>query len=143
MSLHDDIISRFARHHEALAGASTIGPLALAEPVLREYNPTPLEPHVEYLSLEHLKHMARRFLAGIHGAEGEENPAHQGELFSGILQERYPIPRKTGEEPVYKRRCDLTAEERAWNVAQLRKSAYSRLAHADALEAEGNSMVAA
>lgn len=136
MSLHEDIQMRLARAHEGMAHAISITPASLALAVMREYSPDALEPHIEYGCYEHFKHMGRKFLAGRHNADGDENPAHQGELFSGHLQDRYPVPRKAGEEPVYKLREHLTAQERAWNVAALRKSAEARLLHADALEAE-------
>ena len=66
-----------------------------------------------------------------------------GVSFSGKLQDRYPLPRKAGEEAAYKLRSHLTPEERRWNVMQLRKSAHARLEHADALEAEGQIIGAA
>jgi hypothetical protein len=75
--------------------------------------------------------------------ESDEADAYHGDLFSGALQNRYPLPRSAGDEPVYKLRSRLTAEERAWNVQQLRKSSQARLEHADALEAEGQLVVAA
>jgi hypothetical protein len=94
-------------------------------------------PLVRYACLEHIKAMSRRALARRFTADGDDNPAHQGELFSGALQDRYPLPKGAGVEPVYKLRCDLSPHERAWNVDQLRKSARARLEHADALEGEG------
>lgn len=73
----------------------------------------------------------------------EESEAYtQGELdlgisFSGKLQDRYPLPRKKGEEPAYKLRLMLTPEEREWNALQLHKSGLARIEHANALRAEG------
>ena len=141
MSLHEDINFRLSRVHEDIADCVLATPSSLAFAVLREYSSATLEPHLEYASLEHLKHMARRFLARRHEHEGEENPVFQGEMFSGHLQDRYPIPRKQGEEPVYKLRSHLTADERAWNVKMLRKKAEGFLLHADALEAEAQAEI--
>ena len=124
---------------DARTAAIVISPAAVAVAVLRQYAPAALEPHIEYASLEHLKHMARRVLARRFDDDGAENRTYnaQAEMFSGYLQDRYPLPRTADEEPTYKLRGLLTAEERAWNVALLRKSATARLEHADALEAEG------
>lgn len=134
MSLHDDIISHMNRIVDE-NDADIITPTSLALAVQREYLEGRVEPHIEYTSLEHLKQLARRVLSGRCDAESDQSEAYQGELFSGHLQTRYPIPRGRGEEPAYKLREALTADEVAWNVATLRKSAESRLLHADALEA--------
>lgn len=139
MSLHEAISTAMVRFIEDRAECAIISPAAVAAATLQAFNGDGLEPHIEYATLEHFKHMARKVLARRFDDEGEDNAAYagQGELFSGHLQERYPVPRKKGEDPVYKRRVDLTPEERRWNVKSLRKSADARLAHADALEAEG------
>ena len=141
MSLHEAISTAMVRFIEARADCVIISPAAVAAATLQEFAAPDLEPHIEYASLEHFKNMARKVLARRFDDEGDDNSAYagQGELFSGHLQERYPIPRKKGEDAVYKRREDLTPEERRWNVKSLRKSADARLAHADALEAEGMS----
>ena len=138
MSLHDDIKQTIRKHLEsnALAQAITLSPTAVAISVQREFaNDESLEPHIRYTSLEHLKHIARAVLSGRYGADSDENDAHQGDLFSGQLQDRYPVPAKRGEEPGYKQREHLSHSEAAWNARQLRKSASARLAHADALDA--------
>lgn len=136
-----DIIEReYARFNDAII----ISPSALAYGVYKAIANGDESDTVNYLSLEHLKQMSREFLRRRKDADGDENEAHsaQGNLdlgikFSGKLQDRYPLPRRADEEPVYKRRQDLSDHERAWNVAQLRKSAHARLEHADALAAEG------
>lgn len=127
---------RFVDDH---AACTVLSPAALAMVAYDCFAEEGVEPHIAYGCLEHFKSLARKVLAGRFADEGEKNDAYagQGELFSGHLQERYPLPRKKGEDPQYKLRSELTAEERAWNVKQLRKSADARLLHADALEAEG------
>ncbi len=136
MTQHSQVMAAFGRHIEALSGAVAIMPSSLAWAVYQEIVPDNVDPILEWACLEHLKALARRALAGRFMPDGEENTAHQEELFSGALQDRYPLPRAKGQEPTYKRRDQLTAEEREWNVRQLRKSAQARLEHADALEAE-------
>ena len=144
MNQHQQIVAAFEREYTFLGDAISISPSALAHRVFETFSTGEEDPQIQYTSLEHLKHMARVFLASRKDADGEMNEAHgaQGEFdlgvtFSGNLQDRYPLPRPAGAEPTYKLRAHLTAEERAWNVLQLRKSARTRLEHADALEAEG------
>jgi hypothetical protein len=134
MSLHESIVSDL---HAAVAAndADIITATSLALVIQRKYAPAGLEPHIEYASLEGLKHLARNVLSGRYSAESDQTEAHQGELFSGRLQTRYPLPRSKGEEPGYKLREALTKPEAAWNIATLRKAAEARLLHADALEA--------
>lgn len=133
MSLHEQITHDLQRLIE-VADADIITPASLAMAVQHQYG-AGLEPHIAYTSLEHLKQMARRALAGRYGADSDDSEVIQGELFSGHLQERYPLPRAGGHEPSYKRRDALTSDEVAWNVGTLRRAADARVAHADALEA--------
>lgn len=118
--------------------AEIITPASLALILRGRYTETTIPPQLDYASVEHLKQMARARLRRRFDADGDESDAYasQGELFSGRLQDRYPTPHKRGDAPAYKRREALTTDERAWNVSALRKSAESRLGHADALEAE-------
>lgn len=134
MTLHESIVTDLVRLIEEQQ-ADILTPASLAIELQHRYAEQRLEPHIEYASLEHLKNMARKVLAGNFDAEGSQNKSHQGELFSGRLQDRYPVPRKRGEEAVYKLREVLSREEVAWNIGTLRKSAEARLLHADALEA--------
>jgi hypothetical protein len=145
MNQHQQIVAEMARQYEGLQDAILVSPSALAHRVFETFATDEVEPHVAYASLEHFKAMARKFLAGRNEADSDENPAHGAQAsfeFSGQLQDRYPLPRKATDEPVYKLRSQLTSDERAWNVAVLRKSARARLEHADALEAEGMSVAA-
>lgn len=139
-------MAAMVRQYEGLQDAILVSPSALAHRVFETFATEEIEPHVAYASLEHFKAMARRFLAGRNEADSDENPAHNAQPdlpgFSGQLQDRYPIPRKSADEPVYKLRSELTEHERDWNVKTLRKSGNARLEHADALEAEGMSLAA-
>lgn len=149
MNLHQQITAEIERQYGAMSGAILISPTALAHRVFEAFSTGDEEPHVQYTSLEHLKQMVRGYLAKSKEPDGDDSDAYsQGSLdlgitFSGKLQDRYPLPRKAGDEPVYKLRSELTADERAWNVALLRKSGQARLEHADALAAEGQMQASA
>ena len=134
MSLHEEITSALHAEIDAKVGAIILSPTTLALAVQDRYG-TGHEPHVAYTSLEHLKHMARAILGGRFDTDGLGASPNQADLFTGHLQDRYPVPRVRGEEPKYKQRDALSSEEVAWNVEQLRKSADARLRHADALAA--------
>lgn len=139
MSEHSEIMTQMQHQLDNYGDAVLVMPSALAMATYSAIAGDDGESRLtQYLSVEALKGMARKLLARRFSPEdGEESNAYQGDLFSGALQPRYPLPRVSGEEPVYKRREDLSPEERAYNVEQLRKSAHARLEHADALEAEG------
>jgi len=144
MNQHQRINNEMTQQYEAMREAVLVSPSGLAHRVFETFATGEETPQVEYTSLEHLKHMARVFLAKQKDPDSDDSEAYaaQGDLpgfsFSGKLQDRYPLPRKAGDEPVYKLRSQLSSEERAWNVQQLRKSAQGRQEHADALEAEGD-----
>lgn len=140
-SIHQQIRAELARQYGLFDSAVLVSPSGLAHRVFEVFASGDEDAHIQYVSLEHLKQMARAFLRRQHDPDSDESEAYdaQGSLFSGVLQDRYPLPRKGDEEPVYKLRQHLTPEERAWNVEQLRKSAGARLKHADALEGEGRS----
>ena len=150
MNQHQRIMAEMAVQYEALSDAVLVSPAGLAHRVFETFAHGGEEPHIQYASQEHLKHMARVFLAKRKDPDADESEAYaaQGGLdfgvsFSGHLQDRYPLPRKDGEEPVYKLRHELTEDERAFNVSVLRKAGQARLEHARALEAEGQMLGAA
>lgn len=145
MSLHEAISHFQSQFIDERRDCAVLSAAAIASATYEAFCEGDVEAHIQYASLEHFKHMARKAMARHFDDEGDQNAAYegQGELFSGHLQERYPIPRKQGEEPQYKLRSLLTPEERAWNVKKIRKSGEARLAHADALEAEGMTKAAA
>ena len=144
MNEYGRIVEEIARQYDRYSAAVTVNPSSIANGVLEALASGAESDTTRYLSFEQLKQMSREFLRRRKDVDGEENEAHsaQPELplgikFSGKLQDRYPVPRKSGDEPTYKLRHHLTPEERHWNVMQLRKSAGARLEHADALQAEG------
>jgi hypothetical protein len=139
MTIHEDVLSEIHREMKRLSGIDVVvSPTTIALAVQESFATGRLEPHIQYTSLEHLKQMARHELARnwSHGNENAETYSHedeQGELFSGHLQDSYPLPRRRGEEPVYRPREFLSFEEAEWNADQLRKHGLARLKHADAL----------
>jgi hypothetical protein len=144
MSEHAEIMTVMQGQLQSIDDAVLVMPSALAAATYRQISPDQTESRmVEYLSIQMLTVMARKLLGKRFNIESDEADAYDGDLFSGALQKRYPLPRPNGEEPVYKLRALLTPEERAWNVQQLRKSSQARLEHADALEAEGQLVAAA
>lgn len=137
MSLYDDIqqLTRSKISEMQLGSVAYISPTAVAVSVHAVFATEDEDEHVSYAAIEHYKQVARKELAGKFSSEGTDNAAHQDDMFSGVLQEYYPIPRNRGDEPQYKLRSLLAPEELDWNIGQLRKSARARLEHADALEA--------
>lgn len=143
-STHHQIREEMARQYAIFEDAILVSPSGLAHRVFETFAHGDEDARIQYVSLEHLKQMARAFLRRQNDPDSDESDAYaaQGSLFSGVLQDRYPLPRRGDEEPAYKLRAHLTDEERAWNVEQLRKAAGARLKHADALEGEGRSAAA-
>jgi hypothetical protein len=138
MSVYDEVTTQIQREIDSFGEVIVLSPTVVALAVQKHFSNAQLEPHIAYASLEHLKQLARRSLAGRYDPEGDDNKAHQGDMFSGHLQERYPIPRAKDDEPQYKQRTALTDDELQWNCDQLCKSANARLRHADALRAWGD-----
>lgn len=136
MSLHEGIIADLCSLIDDQGGVDIISPTSLALVAQGLYVDTAaIPPQIAYTSLEHFKQMARKVLSGRYGAESDESEAHQGELFSGHLQRRYPTPHKRGDEPIYKLLEAMTADEIQWNEQTLEKSADARMIHARALRA--------
>ena len=135
--MHEAILSTMTRYIADRRDCSILSPAAVASATFQVFIAESIEPHIEYASLEHFKHMARKILGSRFNHDSDENPAYaeQGELFSGELQERYPAARKKGEEPTYKRLADLSEDDFAWNLQALRRSAKARAIHADTLQA--------
>lgn len=133
MSMHEDVMSAIHAEIDSFGAMVDLMPGAVAAAVFQRFAESNVEPHVQWASLEHLKQLARKALAGRYDADSEDNDAHQGELFSH-LQDRYPVPREKGADPIYKLRVHMSRQELQWNVNQLRKSARARLLHADALQ---------
>lgn len=146
MSAHSEIEQTIRKIITGLndAGVVSLGPTAIALRTYEHYGREGDDMHVRYASVEHFKQMSRAALAKQYDPDdGDESEAYQGDMFSGHLQSRYPIPRKPDDEPTYKPRGGLTLAELDWNIAQLRKSASARLRHADALQSYRDQRIAA
>ena len=136
MSIHAQAVEVISRVIADAGPNESLMPSLVAERVFEYFKTEGVPLEIEWAAREHFKQMARRQLARHFDADSDDNPAHQGEMFSGQLQVRYPVPRGShDEEPTYKPRALLTIEELDWNIQALRKSASARLQHADALQA--------
>lgn len=147
MSVRSEIMTEMDQIYSDLRDVVLVSPNALADKVYKAFSYGNESSQIEYLSVEAAKQMAREYLRRKTAPDGDLNEAHQNEMdfgvkFSGKLQDRYPVPSEDGK-PQYKLRSALTPEERAWNCEQLRKTAEALNEHADALEAEGNRIMAA
>ena len=136
MSIHHEIEQAIREIIGELdtSGVESLGPTAIALRTYEQYGREGDDLHVRYASTEHFKQMARALLARQYEPDADESQSYQGDMFSGHLQDRYPIPRKGDEDPIYKRRDLLTVEELRWNSRNLRKSANARVRHADAID---------
>ena len=146
-NLRDQIAAAIREAIERCGNAAELSPTTLAVNVHRLFDPNEIvELHIAYASIEHIKQIAREVLRnsfdGLPADEQKEsvesaNPTYQNDMFSGLLQERYPVllNRKKGDDPIYKLRRFMSIDEVAACIAQLRKSAVARMQHADALEA--------
>lgn len=135
MSMHEDISQELRSVIDRMSGATDISPELVANLCCDRFGSASTEIHMRYLAIEHAKAMARRILAAKFDPDGQENDAHQGDMFSGQLQERYPIMRRAGEDPVYRPLGTLSLADLDFNVQQLMKSADARVKHARALQA--------
>lgn len=144
MSLHEDIQRKMRALIGELdaEGVEVLSPLAIATLTYDEFGDKSEEIHIRYACIEHLKQMARRILGAKYDADGSENAAHQNDMFSGLLQDRYPLPPKRGEPQGYKLKELMTQAEFDWVIDQLCKSANARLEHADAVRHYANSRCA-
>lgn len=137
MSLHEDIQQKMRGIIGDFdsQGVVLLSPALVADMAYAQLGDKSEDIHIRYACTEHFKQMARRILGAKFSADGDENATHQSDMFSGALQQRYPLPHKHGESMGYKLLAAMTKEELEWNVIQLRKSANARLEHADALRA--------
>lgn len=136
-TLHEDVTQEIRRQVEAVndAKAPDLSPKMIAGLVFTVFAKGTEEPHVQYACIEHFTQLSRRVLAREFGAENDPGLATQADMFSGHLQERYPIRTPVGEEPIYRVREALTDADLEWNIQRLRKISDAARTHADALAA--------
>ena len=121
-------------------GKKDISPIDIATEAM-EAIPTTHKPgdlcylaaHLEFRQLA--RQVLRRNAGDLENLEDDQGPAQQP-LFEEF-QERYPIFRPKGEEPVYRLFEHLTDADIAYNVARLRAEGGAKLEHAKRLEAWG------
>jgi hypothetical protein len=84
-----------------------------------------------------IRQIARQKLRRAHDpyAKVQASIAGDDDLFPETLQERYPLPPKPGDEPVYALRDLLSRSDVQYNVERMRRGGRALLKHADALEA--------
>ncbi len=97
------------------------------------------EYNVRVAAILELRQMARAICRQRIAEEQEKAESHGDTLFEMQLQPRYPAERD-GDE-VYVLREKLTLDERQAIISRLRKEARAKLAHAEALEAETESLI--
>jgi hypothetical protein len=133
MSAHSEIC-QFVRVQIEYSLQIDLSPTFLANRIIDHFG-KPEEMHVLWLAFEQAKQIARRELAAKFDVDSEDNEVYQGDMFSGMLQQRYPVPVSSGCDPVYRPLDRLSVEELDWNIAKLFKSADARVQHARALQA--------
>jgi hypothetical protein len=139
MSMHEQVIEQIQRVVSEFQIEDVVSPVAVAVAVHDYFRDgDDVEQHVAYASIEHLKQLARHYLARQYSPaeRAQEMAIGQGDMFSDLLQDRYPLPHGGREEPEgYKLRDRMTLGELDWNIAQIRKCGESLLRHARALKA--------
>lgn len=125
------------------AGAEVIFPEDLAIATFNEIDPDKDSPSlVKIAAILELKQLARA-VCRKRQADGESED-EDASLFDGQLQERYPAMRglsEDGSTEGYVLRNHMTVEERRKNINRLRREARAKIRHADALEAETESLI--
>jgi len=121
--------------------------LALDRRKVKDIDYTPVARHVQrklesgngtvverYGFLQFILTIARDECVRNYGHESDETASIQGDMFTGVLQRRYPLPHKRGDTPVYRLLEHLTPAQIRWNAEQHRKVGHAHLRHADALD---------
>ena len=99
-----------------------------AIPVRKEWPVVYMAAHLQF------RQTARGLLRNLFEPDADIDPEAQDELFPE-LQSRYPIRRAVGQEPVYRKRENLTREDRDYNINRLQRQIASKQRHLDAFEA--------
>jgi hypothetical protein len=134
----DELYDVIERIYERQRDYREISPISLAREGMQAIDfPSSLHA-LGYIGCElHLREIARTFCR--RRFEPVKTPGEHLEvdLFPETLQERYPVKGMAGDEPRYVLRGHLSMEDRAFNVARMRRASRALTKHADALEAEG------
>jgi hypothetical protein len=81
------------------------------------------------------RQLARAFCRR-HFDPANEERIRQGDLFDGMLQDRYPRQPVNGQEPEYVLRAHLSEDDRWHNIDRMTAAASALLRHVDALRTE-------
>ena len=122
------------------AGVGDVTPSGIANAVLKRITvERPLTALVAYASLQFLKDLARRCARAKYEVGGELNESYQGDMFTGLLQKRYPVHKdeRIEGEARYVPLNDLTFKSWSYNKEQLLRHADALVQPADALDAWG------
>ena len=132
----EPLYNAVARTAELYEHKDTVSPAWLATEAMALIGfPRDLHP-IGYLGCHlQMRQIARAFCRKRFGDDDEDDG--QADLFNGTLQRRYPKTHNNGDDPEYALLICLTNDDVAFNVARLRKEAFAKQAHADALEAWG------
>lgn len=133
MSIHEEV-SQSIRKIVSESG-DIVSPSMVANTCYMLFGNEQTDAHVRYGAVEHYKAMARKMLAARFEPDSEDNPVYQDDMFSGLLQEKYPKKRSPGEEPFYVPLLKLTVEDMEWNIARLEKGSVALAKHAIAFRA--------
>ena len=87
---------------------------------------------------QHLRQMARAYCRGKFDPAVKAAAAAmgQGELIGEVLQDRYPVKTRKGQEPTYVLRDHLSEIDRWFNIDRMEGTARALVKHRNALETE-------
>lgn len=135
-SLHDQVMQQMRLTADAMGTAhvSRISAQTLAIKVFDHYAACPIETHIEWTSIQHLKQMAREVVRRWEPHEQAARHADgQGDAFSDLLQDRYPASHRNGEEPEYVLREFMSHNDVIYNAHRMDKMGDHLKEHARAL----------
>lgn len=139
MTPHEQILASIQTIITELNGVEVISPASVAQKVQDRFAAPGLDACTAYASLEHYKQMSRKALAKTFDKVADLGEAEQPDMFSGRLQQRYPVPIKAGGQPVYKRLEAMTPDDLQFNVDRFFKAGRALTLHARALQAYSRS----
>lgn len=118
------------------AKVSSISAQIVAEQVLKNIDPDMVSPTVISLAARlHITEIARRTLAKRHDPVSKAHDSiaedHQGDLWGGVLQDRYPVKRNGIRLYVLKEHCSL--KELIKCASRMAKAGGSLIEHSDAI----------
>lgn len=135
MTPHEKIVASIQEIITELDGVEVISPASVAQRVQDRFAGDGLDDCTAYASLEHYKQMSRKALGKSFDKLDEAAGAEQPDLFSGRLQQRYPVQIKPGEQPMYKRLEAMTGQELQFNIDRFFKAGRALTMHGRALQA--------